>query len=413
MTTPTATPWIQYDADGTVGPLEIPWPFYADTDLDVWAGSTLMTLTTDYTLTGAGESTGGELTWEDASKPDADTVVTIVRGTVPHRDSDFQTSGAVRARVLNEQFDFIIAALQDLLFQQGLTLRVSALEGSGLELPDVDTRANKHLAFDGTGAITMTSDAPVSDLKRTEPPLTLVDAQAAYALPSEVQSGLDEDNYRAWLVNGSILVPATDYTITADTLTLTTTPTTANGLAGQYLMVELVRPALNLTSVQPGTVNTAALADGAVTSDKLSFASSALGALLQHDGSDWIVLPAPTTDGKHLLGIDVSSSGTVKTFAYKNKALLNDLAFATFNSTPSHDRRNDNRQRRENDDHRGGRDPYEGGDDRQRHVDPPDHRQRRDGCGCRRNHAGRTVPRRHYGRAQGATRTIRRWRWLR
>lgn len=336
MTAPAVTPRQQYVADGTVGPLVIPWPFYDDDDLLVYAGETLQERTTDYTLTGADEATGGELTWVSGRQPAASVVVTIVRQQVSQRDSDLPTGGAWRAKVVNADLDYIISGLQDLLFNAGLAIRVSPVEGSGLEIPAAMTRANKHLAFDGSGEIILTSDVPVSDIKRTDPPLTLVDATAAYALPAEVQSGLDEDNYAAWLVGGGNLVPGDEFTVTADTITLTTTPTTANGLAGQELMVELVRPAINASAIQAGTVNTSALADLAVTSPKISITGQAYGDLISRDNSlDWVRLPAPTTDGKHFLGMNVSGGGAVKTFAYRNQSLLNAVDAPAINSTPT------------------------------------------------------------------------------
>ena len=337
MTAPAVTPRVQYTADGGLGPLVIPWPFYDDDDLLVYDGETLKIRTTEYTLTGAGEATGGTLTWVSGFQPDAAATVTIVRQQVSQRDSDLPTAGTWRASVVNTDLDYIISGLQDLLFKAGLAIRVSPVEGVGLELPGVADRANKHLAFDGTGAVSLTTDAPVSDLKRTDPPITLIDGTAAYALPAEVQSGLDEDNYQVWLVGGGLLVPGDEFTVTADTITLTTTPTSGNGLAGQELMVELVRPAINATAVQPGSVGTAALATGAVTSPKLNFPGQGYGDLLARDNTPaWVPLPAPTSDGKYLLGMDVSGGATVKAFEYKpKKANLNDWSWPALNSTPT------------------------------------------------------------------------------
>ena len=40
MTAPAVTPRVQYTADGGLGPLVIPWPFYDDDDLLVYDGET-------------------------------------------------------------------------------------------------------------------------------------------------------------------------------------------------------------------------------------------------------------------------------------------------------------------------------------------------------------------------------------
>ena len=325
------TPRIEYEGDGVTVGFPYPFPIFADDNMTVYLDEAAQT--SGFTVTGAGVSEGGTVTFDAA--PADGVMVTLARDVPIKRTTDFQTAGAFRADTINDELDTITAILQELLLKHGLTVRVSVTDGVGLELPGVATRANKHLAFDGVGAVSLTSEAPVSDLKRTDPPITLIDGTAAYALPAEIQSGLDEGNYQAWLVGGGLLVPGDEFTVAADTLTLTTTPTSGNGLAGQELMVELVRPAINATAVQPGTISTQALVDGAVTSAKLSFPGQAYGDLLSRDSTPaWVPLPAPTSDGKYILGVDVSGGGSVKTFNYKNKALVNDWSWPAFNSTP-------------------------------------------------------------------------------
>ena len=68
MTIETTTNRISYTGSGTTGPFSFPYYFLADGDLTVikttiadGAESTL-TLTTDYTVSGAGEAAGGSVT---------------------------------------------------------------------------------------------------------------------------------------------------------------------------------------------------------------------------------------------------------------------------------------------------------------------------------------------------------------
>ena len=70
----------------------------------MYADGVLQSLSTDYQITGAGASAGGEVTFVVAP---ADTVsVTLVRRLAIQRISDFQASGEFRAKVINDELDF-------------------------------------------------------------------------------------------------------------------------------------------------------------------------------------------------------------------------------------------------------------------------------------------------------------------
>src|ERR1700739_3266717 len=54
--------WVQYVATASQTEFSIPFPFIDNSDLSVWQNGILLTLTTDYTLSGAQTSSGGQLT---------------------------------------------------------------------------------------------------------------------------------------------------------------------------------------------------------------------------------------------------------------------------------------------------------------------------------------------------------------
>lgn len=331
MTVPAVEPRKQYVADGGTGPVVIPFPFSFDNDLDVYDGEDLKVLTTQYTLTGAGNPNGGTLTWVSGQQPANLSVVTIVRNQATVRTTDLN-SGSLRYSVFNDEYDYIIQGLQDLAFRAGLSIKVSPIEGSGLTIPDAATRANKHLAFDGSGAVSLTTDAPASTLSYADPPITLIDGQSAYPLPAEVQSGLDEDNYAARITNGGILERGDDFTVTGDVLTLTTTPTAANGLAGETLEVELVRPAIDGTAVQSRTITGNAIVLNGVKGENLGITGQDYGDILWRSPTDWVLLEPPAVDGKYYLRMTVSGGGTVFTPSWQPGGLLNNWQFTTNNS---------------------------------------------------------------------------------
>ena len=96
-------PRIQYTGDGAQTAFTYPFPIFDDGDLEVYVDSTPSVLTTDYTVSGAGVSAGGDVTFLIA--PADGTLITLRRNIAIQRISDFQQSGVLRAQVprwLNE-----------------------------------------------------------------------------------------------------------------------------------------------------------------------------------------------------------------------------------------------------------------------------------------------------------------------
>ena len=61
LTVGDITPRVQYTASAGQTTFAYAFPIFANTDLKVYIGSTLKTLTTHYTVTGAGTSSGGNV----------------------------------------------------------------------------------------------------------------------------------------------------------------------------------------------------------------------------------------------------------------------------------------------------------------------------------------------------------------
>ncbi|NJN06152.1 MAG: hypothetical protein HC814_07020 [Rhodobacteraceae bacterium] len=64
-----------------------------------------------YIVSGVGDTSGGAVVLTEA--PSAGTIVTLVRSTPIQRLSDFQQSGLLQAKVLNDELDLLTVALQD------------------------------------------------------------------------------------------------------------------------------------------------------------------------------------------------------------------------------------------------------------------------------------------------------------
>ncbi len=146
-------PRIHYAGDGATVAFTYPFPIFQNEDIAVYVDGTLQTLTTQYSVSGAGESAGGTVTFVAA--PEDGAAVALVRELTIRRVSDFQASGEFRAKVINDELDFQIAALQQLADDIERSVRLSSSDtGSTLTLPATADRAGRMLVFDDNGNLT-------------------------------------------------------------------------------------------------------------------------------------------------------------------------------------------------------------------------------------------------------------------
>ncbi len=150
------TPHIQYQGDGTETNFTYPFPIFEDADIEVYVDTTLMTLTTEYMVSDAGESGGGIVTFVTA--PADQIVVTLLRKITIKRTTDFQESGELRMKVLNNELDKQTAMLQQVKSDQDRSLRLGPTDSATSTIvPDKATRSSKVLAFDANGNPTVST----------------------------------------------------------------------------------------------------------------------------------------------------------------------------------------------------------------------------------------------------------------
>lgn len=168
------TPRIQYTGDGAQTAFTYPFPIFADADLDVYEGTTLKALTTHYSVSGAGDSNGGTVTFGTA--PANGVVVTIARNLSIARTTDFQESGEFRASVLNDELDKQTAFIQqvDDRVDRSVQLPSTSTSTADLSLPDpeadkllgwnaaADGLENKAPEVTGATASTLAEGAPAT-----------------------------------------------------------------------------------------------------------------------------------------------------------------------------------------------------------------------------------------------------------
>lgn len=139
------------------GPYAFTFEIIATTDVNVFLDTTLLTLSTDYTVTinanGTGSVSLNTGTTNVPSTPSASNTVTIIGSRNLERTTDFVTAGDLTASSLNEQLD------SGVIFDQQISERVDrAILGNvtdptniSMQLPTVTDRANKYLAFGSSG----------------------------------------------------------------------------------------------------------------------------------------------------------------------------------------------------------------------------------------------------------------------
>ena len=141
------TPRVQYIGDGETLAFEFSFPIFSDEDLEVYFNDSRQTQ--GYTIQGTASSEGGSVTFE--SPPASGVIVTLRRHLSLQRLSDFQDSGKLRARILNDELDYQTAALQQIA--EGLGRAVQAAPTSpamDLTFPDLPSGSFGFLRFDGT-----------------------------------------------------------------------------------------------------------------------------------------------------------------------------------------------------------------------------------------------------------------------
>jgi len=140
---------VVYAASGT-GPYAFTFEILANTDIAVFRDDTLLTLTTDYTVTIAANGTGSITL---VAAPTGATQIAIVGNRTIQRTTDFVTGGDFFANTVNDEMD------QQTIFAQqnaeGLQRALSAPQTDpttiNMTLPRASVRASKVLSFDATG----------------------------------------------------------------------------------------------------------------------------------------------------------------------------------------------------------------------------------------------------------------------
>lgn len=117
----------QYTSTGTTG-YDYTFPIFADADLAVYSTDlagveTLLTLTTDYTVSGAGVPAGGRASLVAA--PPAGYLVTLIRDVAYTQETDYRRVGSLDQEQIERDFDKLCMLVQQQQEQLGRAFKVS------------------------------------------------------------------------------------------------------------------------------------------------------------------------------------------------------------------------------------------------------------------------------------------------
>ena len=142
---------IQYTATSGQTVFTVPFEFFENSDLKVYQGDTLLTITTHYTVVGAGVTGGGTVTFVTGAT--AGDTISIVRDVPVKRVTDFPVSGPFNINALNEDLDRLTAISQQQETRDTRTFRLADFDTptSLNTVPSKANRAGKVFAFDSNG----------------------------------------------------------------------------------------------------------------------------------------------------------------------------------------------------------------------------------------------------------------------
>jgi hypothetical protein len=154
MTVSSTTSKATYSGNGTTLAFTVPFYFLEAADVQVILRSgtteTVQTLTTNYTVAGAGVTSGGTVTMLVA--PAADTTLTILRNIEATQETDLVPNDRLPAETLEVALDKATMLIQQLDEEIGRALKFPASDAvMSAQIPAATARASKFLTFDASG----------------------------------------------------------------------------------------------------------------------------------------------------------------------------------------------------------------------------------------------------------------------
>lgn len=169
-------PRVHYTTDGVQMEYIYPFPIFKNDDLKIYVGTVQQS--TGFTIVGAGNSAGGSVIFDEP--PTASAVVTLVRRLEVQRTSDFQESGEFRSKVINDELDYLTAALQQVADDQGRSMQLAITQVGVIDTGLPSPAANTSIIWNDT-ADGFTNGPTVDEVVHAQSYATNAEASAAAA----------------------------------------------------------------------------------------------------------------------------------------------------------------------------------------------------------------------------------------
>jgi hypothetical protein len=191
MTVSSTTNKIIYDGDGSTTVFPYNFKIFADTDLEVTlvtvatGAEEILTLTSDYSVSDAGEESGGNVT--TVSTYSSAYKLVIKRVPPQTQTLDYQENDDFPSQSTENALDKLTFLIQDLDEKSDRAIKQAITESTDLTFPSAE--ATKAIAWNATGDGLENIDSPTTAAAAAEAAQTA--AEAAQALAETAQTGAE------------------------------------------------------------------------------------------------------------------------------------------------------------------------------------------------------------------------------
>lgn len=228
MTISTTTARVAYTGDGSTDDFTVSFYFLANADLKVYQEGTLKTITTHYTVTGAGDPAGGTVTFLTA--PANGDAVVIVRDPAITQETDYPPNDPFPAASHEQALDKLTMIAQRLSDQvdRSFSLADSDTSGASTEIPTPAALAIIGWNEDGDGLVNYSSAELAGSIATVNWRTDIFDGDGVttdFTLASEpgVASNCDV------AISGVVQTADVDFTLSGTTISFTSAPPSATG----------------------------------------------------------------------------------------------------------------------------------------------------------------------------------------
>ena len=167
MTVSTTSNKVSFSANGSTTVFAYNFKIFADADLTVIIRAadgteTTKTLTTHYTVSGAGSSSGGNVTFTTGNTPANGETVVIKRELAVTQSTDYVANDPFPAASHEDALDRLTMIAQQQTEQIGRSIVFPDTDTAATTIPSSVTRANKFLGFGSSGEVAVLSSTGTS-----------------------------------------------------------------------------------------------------------------------------------------------------------------------------------------------------------------------------------------------------------